>query len=167
MEHNILQQFGELGLGSRLKRLSDVIMKDIQVVYDTLGIDFDPYLFPVFKLITGHKNITNAQIQEQLGYTQPAITQALQKLEHKKLISYKVDTTDKRKKLLRLTKKGVSLCEQMRPVWKAIDQQVKWLTEGSASSLTRHLTYLEDQLREKSLHQRILEHYQKHRHELY
>ena len=72
---------------------------------------------------------------------------------------YRVDKTDKRKKIFRLTPKGKTLHQQIQPLWQVIDEQVKWLTEGSATSLTRHITYLEKQLKQKSLHQRILEAY--------
>lgn len=152
-----LLRYGELGLGSRLKRLSDLLMKETQLIYNTCNIDFDPYLFPIFKVIIDHNTTTTTEIQEVLQYTQPAITQALKKLTDKKLVTYKVDKIDKRKKLFRLSDKGEELHQQMIPIWAVIDEQVKWLTEGSATSLTRHVTYLEKQLKEKSLHQRILE----------
>ncbi|MDY8136771.1 MarR family winged helix-turn-helix transcriptional regulator [Aquimarina sp. 2201CG5-10] len=152
-----LEEYGELGLGSRLKRLSEQMMKEIQLVYDAFDIDFDPYLFPIFRVIIDKELTTTTDIQEALQYTQPAITQALKKLMDKQYVTYKVDKTDKRKKLFKLTKKGKDTHLQMIPLWKVIDQQVKWLTEGSATSLTRHLTYMEDQLKQKSLSHRILE----------
>ncbi|WP_378181612.1 MarR family winged helix-turn-helix transcriptional regulator [Aquimarina sp. SS2-1] len=154
-----LQEFGELGLGSRLKRLSDFMMKEIQLVYDAAHIDFDPYLFPIFKVIIDQKQATTTDIQEALHYTQPAITQALKKLMDKKLVTYKTDPIDKRKKIFKLSKKGSSLHKQMIPLWEIMDQQVKWLTEGSTTSLIKHINHLENQLKEKSLHQRILETY--------
>jgi len=155
--NDTLQQLGELGLGSRLNRLSDIMMKEIQAVYNAKGIDFDPYLFPVFRIIIDNQHSTTTKIQEKLQYTQPAITQAIKKLMNKGLITYKVAKDDKRKKLFQLTKKGIETHHKVIPLWEAIDKQVKWLTEGSASSLTRHLTHLENQLREKPLSQRILE----------
>jgi DNA-binding MarR family transcriptional regulator len=154
-----LQEYAELGLGSRLKRLSEFVIKEIQLVYNTCGIDFDPYLFPIFKILTDQDATTTTDIQEKLHYTQPAITQALKKLMNKGLAEYKIDTDDKRKKLFQLTKKGHSTHQIMIPLWKIIDEQVKWLTEGTATSLVRHLTHLEDQLRKKSLSERILEKY--------
>jgi len=129
---NTLQELGELGLGSRFNRLSDYLMKETQTVYNIL-------------------------IQEQLQYTQPAITQALKKLVHKGLIKFKTDTIDKRKKLFRLSPKGKKTHMRLIPVWDTIDKQVKWLTEGSSTSLVRHLTHMENQFKEKSLSQRILE----------
>ncbi|WP_298541740.1 MarR family transcriptional regulator [uncultured Aquimarina sp.] len=152
-----LQEFGELGLGSRLNRLSEYLMKETQLLYTTLKIDFDPYLFPIFKIIADKKNSTTSEIQEQLQYTQPAITQALKKLLTKELIKFEVDKTDKRKKLFQLSSKGKKTHKQLVPVWEAIDKQVKWLTEGSSTSLTRHLTYMENQFKEKALSKRILE----------
>ncbi|WP_108802279.1 MarR family transcriptional regulator [Aquimarina sp. Aq107] len=152
-----LQEFGELGLGSRLNRLSEYLMKETQIIYNRLQIDFDPYLFPIFKIIVDQKNTTTSEIQEQLQYTQPAITQAIKKLLTKGLIKFEVDKKDKRKKLFQLSSKGKKTHVQLIPVWDAIDKQVKWLTEGSSISLTRHLTYMENQFKEKPLSKRILE----------
>ena len=39
-----LRGFGELGLGSRLKRLSEYILREVQYIYNHYNIDFDPYL---------------------------------------------------------------------------------------------------------------------------
>ncbi|MEW7288939.1 MarR family winged helix-turn-helix transcriptional regulator [Aquimarina sp. 2304DJ70-9] len=152
-----LQQYGELGLGSRFKRLSEYMMKEIQLVYNANHIDFDPYLFPIFKVIIDKELTTTTDIQEALQYTQPAITQALKKLMDKQLVTYKTDQTDKRKKIFRLTTKGKEIHQTMLPLWKVIDEQVKWLTEGTSISLTSHLTHLENQLKDKSLSKRILE----------
>ena len=82
-----LKGFGEIGLGSRLKRLSDHIMKETQLVYDHFNIDFDPYLFPIVKILQHNKGITNNDIKERLNYTQPAITQAINKLISKESCS--------------------------------------------------------------------------------
>jgi len=45
----------------------------------------------------------------------------------------------------------------MIPIWSILDEQMKWLTQGSSTGLTRHITYLENQFEEKSLSKRILE----------
>ena len=44
-----LRGLSELGLGSRMKRTSEHIMKEVQLVYDYFNMDFDPYLFPIVK----------------------------------------------------------------------------------------------------------------------
>ena len=75
-----LRGYGALGLGSRLKRVSEYMMRESQVVYNSCNIDFDPYLFPVFKTVSHYDGITNTELVEQLKFTQPAITQFVNKL---------------------------------------------------------------------------------------
>ena len=93
-----LTGYGELGLGSRLKRVSEHLMKETQIVYNYFNVDFDPYLFPIFKIIANKNGVTNSELKNALQFTQPAITQALNKLSSKGLIIYNIDKLDKRKK---------------------------------------------------------------------
>lgn len=101
-----LRGYGELGIGSRLKRLSENMMKEIQLVYDHFNIDFDPYLFPIIKIIDHNSGITNSEIKIKLNLSQPAITQAINKLILKGLVVANNDRIDKRKKVSIAHKKG-------------------------------------------------------------
>ncbi len=141
-----LRGYGELGIGSRLKRLSENMMKEIQLVYDHFNIDFDPYLFPIIKIIDHNSGITNSEIKIKLNLSQPAITQAINKLILKDLVLAKNDAGDKRKKVVSLTKKGEQLIKQMQPLWKAMDETIKGLTHHQSESLLDHINKLEDKL---------------------
>ncbi|WP_298896067.1 helix-turn-helix domain-containing GNAT family N-acetyltransferase [uncultured Psychroserpens sp.] len=151
-----LRGFSELALGSRLKRLSDFIMKEVQYTYDHFNIDFDPYLFPVIKIIQNKKGVTNVEIKKALKLSQPAITQAVNKLISKDLLKLENDKLDKRKKILTLSKKGETLVVRMKPLWRAIDIVVKYYTLHSSNSLTEHLNKMEDKLQHKSLSEAII-----------
>ena len=152
-----LRGFGELGLGSRLKRISEYLMKETQLVYNHFNVDFDPYLFPIFKVITNKKEVTNSEIQQSLQFSQPAITQAVNKLSDKGLIVYKTDKFDKRKKKIYLSKKGEHTLEILKPIWESIDQVIKYYTLESSSSLIEHLNTLENKLNAKSFSHTIIE----------
>ncbi len=152
-----LKGFGELGLGSRLKRLSEHMMKDIQYVYTYYNIDFDPYLFPVIKIIDNYKTVTNKQIKESLKLSQPAISQAITKLTKKGMISIDNDAIDGRKKIIALSKKGEAIVDQMRPLWRAMEQTVKQYTLNSSGSLIEHINNLEHQLQQQSLSHAIID----------
>ncbi len=152
-----LRGFGELGLGSRLKRVSEYLMKETQIVYDYFKIDFDPYLFPVFKIITNKNGVTNTEIKNTLQLSQPAITQAINKLIKKELVIIKNDVVDKRKKIVLLSNKGALLMLQLKPLWKCIDTVIKDYTLTSSSSLIEHLNVLEDKLNTKSFSKTIIE----------
>ncbi|WP_298238345.1 bifunctional helix-turn-helix transcriptional regulator/GNAT family N-acetyltransferase [uncultured Algibacter sp.] len=152
-----LRGYGELGLGSRLKRVSEYLMKETQLVYNHFNIDFDPYLFPVFKIISNKNGVTNSEIQNSLKYTQPAISQTLNKLKDKGLIVIKNDTLDKRKKIVSLSYKGNKTLIQLKPIWKSIDEVIKTYTLEKSSSLIEHLNSLENKLNKKSFSNTIIE----------
>ncbi len=151
-----LRGFGVLGMGSRLKRVSEYMMKEIQLVYNHFSIDFEPYLFPIFKVIVNKKGVTNAEIQNALQFTQPAITQAINKLNDKGLIIYEIDKLDKRKKIISLSHKGNDILQKLKPIWKSIDKVIKEYTLESSSSLIEHLNILENKLNTKSLSDTII-----------
>jgi DNA-binding MarR family transcriptional regulator/N-acetylglutamate synthase-like GNAT family acetyltransferase len=152
-----LQGFGELGLGSRLKRVSEYMMKETQHVYDYYQIDFDPYLFPVFKIITNKKGVTNKDIQHALKFSQPAITQTINKLNKKGLIDFEDDEIDKRKKIISVSKKGKTLLKQLSPIWKSIDLVIKEYTLQSSCSLIEHLNKLETKLNTDNFSKTVIE----------
>ncbi|WP_083478320.1 GNAT family N-acetyltransferase [Lacinutrix himadriensis] len=152
-----LQGFGELAIGSRLKRISEFMMKETQLVYNHFNIDFDPYLFPTFKIIANKKGVTNTEIKESLNISQPAVTQALNKLSKKGLIAVTASKTDKRKKNIQLSKKGKNFLIQIIPIWNGIDSIIKEFTMDSSSSLIEHLNKLESKLNAQSLSQLIID----------
>ena len=151
-----LRGLGELGLGSRLKRLSEYLMKETQLVYDHFNIDFDPYLFPVFKIIVNKAGVTNTEIKNILNLSQPAITQSINKLIKKELVHIKDDTIDKRRKIVYTSEKGESLLTRIKPIWESIDKVIKEFTLTSSSSLIEHLNTLEDKLNTSNFSMRII-----------
>jgi len=151
-----LKGFGELGLGSRLKRLSEFMMKETQLVYDHFNIDFDPYLFPIIKIINHYDGITNSEVCEKLNLTQPAITQAVSKLINKELVVVVNDTTDKRKKIIKISDKGRSTIKKMTPIWSAIDKVIKEYTTHKSNCLIGHINQLEDKLTHQSMSKAII-----------
>ena len=109
-------EFKELAFGSRMKRLSDLLMRDVKKVYKSLYIDFDPTLFPIFKTIGDEQMISIKELTDLLKITQPAVTQFVNKLEQKELISIHVDENDRRKKIISLSEKGIKLTERLKPI---------------------------------------------------
>ncbi|TYP98129.1 MarR family transcriptional regulator with acetyltransferase activity [Tenacibaculum adriaticum] len=153
-----LQGFGELGMGSRLKRLSEHMMRESQLVYDEFNIDFDPYLFPTFKIIKNKNGVTNTEINNSLKTSQPATTQVINKLLKKELIILKEDKTDKRKKIVYLSKKGKDLVKNISPIWNSIEQIIKEYTTITSNSLIEHLNILEEKFNQKRFSDAIIEH---------
>jgi len=155
-----LRNFREIGIGSRLTRVSEYMMKEAQKVYDTLAIDFDPYLFPVFKMISLENRTTNTELREVLHVSQPAITQTLNKLVKKELIVIKADEFDKRKKNIGLSPKGEKLLIRIIPIWNSMYEVLHNYTTHSSDSLVEHLDKLESKFSQKDMSKTMLEHIQ-------
>lgn len=153
-----LKGLGELAIGSRLKRLSEFLLKETQIVYDYFNLDFDPYLFPIFRIISTKKGVTNAEIQNSLKYTQPAITQAINKLNKKGYLIFKADKIDKRKKIIFLSEKGENTLIKLKPIWKSIDYVIKDYTTENSNSLVEHLNNIENKLLINSFSESIIKH---------
>ncbi len=152
-----LIQYQELALGSRLKRLSDSLMKEVAKIYQDLAIDFDPYHMPVFKLISEQDGLTIGEISNLLNVTQPAVTQYINVLERKQLILSNIGKIDKRKKKVSLSTVGTSMLQELRPVWKIIDAELKLLTHNTSNkTLLEHITFVENETNKECLSKRIL-----------
>lgn len=147
---------GTLALGSRLKRLSEHLMREIQLVYDAVDVNFDPYWFPVFSVVQQKKETTTSAIAEATLTTQPSVTQTLKKLCEAGLVELTVSEKDKRKKLVVLSAKGIILAEQLKPVWKAMKDYTQNLSQQPTQSLAEHLNRIEDTLENEVMHQSIL-----------
>lgn len=151
-----LMETRELGLGSRLKRLSDTFMRDIKSVYKSLYIDFDPYHFPIFKTIHDEVSISTGDLSNLLQISQPAVTQFVNTLKKKELISIVPDKTDGRKKLISLSKKGKQLIERLQPIWKIMQEEVTAFIDREPTTFMDHIQLTERRQHEKSLYRRIM-----------
>ena len=151
-----LLSFQELAFGSRLKRLSDTLMKDVKKVYKHLYIDFEPSLMPVFKTISDEKEISIGEISSMLKISQPAVTQFVNNLEKRKLLKSTPDKKDKRKKNLALSKKGIQTIHKLQPIWEVIEQQLTELTKNVPTSFMEHIRLTESKQTKNSLYNRIM-----------
>ena len=147
----------ELGFGSRMKRLSDVLMRDVKKVYKSLYIDFDPYLFPIFKTIGSEENICTGELTELLQISQPAVTQFINTLRKKELILIHTDKSDRRKKIISLSEKGIQLTERLNPIWKIMHEELTLFIDRQPTSFMNHIQLTERRQQEKSLYHRIME----------
>jgi len=152
-----IKSLGELSLGSRLKRVSELCMKNIQLAYHHYNIDFDPFLFPAFHFIANNDRATTTELFEALQTSQPAITQTINKLTKKNLVVNTTDEIDKRKKLITLSEEGKVLHQQMRPIWRAMERAVKEFTNHKKGSLMEHIDHLETTVQSGAFLERIKE----------
>ncbi len=152
---DLFDQLGELALGSRLKRLSDGIMKDGVKIYQNNNIDFEPKHFPIFYLLSKKKSLAIMEISETLGVSHPSVIQSVKEMEKKKLIHSHRDQEDGRKRLLSLTATGKSMIPLLQVVWEDVAAGIHELISSQENNLLEAISGIEKALTTKSLSDRV------------
>jgi DNA-binding MarR family transcriptional regulator len=154
---NFYQDLGFLVFGSRLKRLGDTFINDVNSIYKDHKIKFDASWFPVFYILSQKKEVSIKEISDDLKVSHSAISQLISSLQQKGLIKSVVSKKDARHKVITFTAKGEKLLQKILPVWNALEKAMNELVEESASSkkILKALTAIESGIKEKNLFERI------------
>ncbi|MDJ1471444.1 helix-turn-helix domain-containing protein [Cytophagaceae bacterium DM2B3-1] len=146
---DLMKDLGALAFGSRLKRLSDKIMKQANSVYQDYGLDFEPKWFPLFYILSQKSELGIMEIADNLGISHPGVIQLAKELEKKGWITSAKSKTDARKRILTLTKKGKLLLPKLQDIWEKIRQVNEDLINNRQHNLILAITEVEDLLTEK------------------
>lgn len=147
------KNIGTLVLGSRLRRLSESILSEVNSVYRLLEIPFDASWFPLFYLLDKKDEWGVQEMADTLNVSHSAVSQLVSNLTQKGLVENKPSKTDGRKKSIALTAEGKQLLLQVKSVWTAIELSMK---ELNSSELIAKITELESQFEEQPLAERIV-----------
>ncbi|MBV1908665.1 MAG: bifunctional helix-turn-helix transcriptional regulator/GNAT family N-acetyltransferase [Kangiellaceae bacterium] len=150
-----LNDLGILGLGSRLKRLSDLFYRQLDEVYKIEKIVFQARNFPLLQLINENESMSVTELADVLGHTHPAISQMSKKLQQKGWIYHHIDDADERRRLLSITPAGFELFDQLSPIWKDMQVILGRLMATSGGTLMSNMELLERQLSQISLTDRM------------
>lgn len=147
---------GELGLGSRLKRLSDAFMSGSKRAYEAERHDFEPRWFPLFSLLLKESQTTVSNAAEKLKITHPHISQIAKELEKAKLAHWRTNLKDGRSRTLALTEKGQDLAKQVQPLWNDIRAAAQRVVNDADARFLERLENLEQALAHQTFEKRIL-----------
>lgn len=154
------QQSGVLFFGSRLRRISESFLADVNLVYKKHQIRFDAAWFPVFYMLSQKESLSIRDISEELEVSHSAASQLISKLQEKGLIKSTTDKTDGRKKTVGLTTKGQKLLKQVQPIWFALQKAMEDLLSESehTGNLMKAITETEASFAKTSIFNRIEKH---------
>lgn len=154
---NFIEELGVLAIGSRIKNLSELLMRDVSKIYREYNVDFEPRWFTFFQLVLSRKEVSVTEIAIELNQTHPAVVQVINVLEKKKLIVSGKDKADQRKRLIRLSKKGKKLAEDLQPLWEMVRKVSEEILNESDPDFLDRISELEKTLMKKSTYERISE----------
>ncbi len=145
----------ELALATRLKRLSDRLMRDVSQVYRDMGIDFKANWFSILYALGRESTMSVTELARMLGLSHPAINQIASQLIARGLVIQSKDPSDERKRLLHLSGRGKRFIEELEPVWSEIRTANRGLLREAGVDLLKDLARLEAALDDNSMANRV------------
>jgi DNA-binding MarR family transcriptional regulator len=152
---DVFSKLGPLIIASRLKRLSDYIMRAGAEFYRSNGIEFEPKWFPLYYLLSQEKELGIMDIAQKLNISHPAVIQLAKELEKKGWITSTKSKEDARKRLLKLSKKGLSFLPQLELIWADIRAVNGQVVDAQATNILRALEEIETFFASKSYTERM------------
>lgn len=152
---DLLAESEELGLGSRLKRLSDRLYAEVEAIYAARSIQLNPRLFPLLFVLRQKQQIGIVELAAALRVTHAAVSMLVKRAKGEGLVSVFTPKTDERCRLVQLTKSGAALVRDLEPVWLEIRSTLHDLLDREAPQFLSSISSLEQALERRSLAQRL------------
>ena len=146
---------GIIGLGSRLRRLSETITRDSTEVYKLQGIDFEPKWWPVFYVLYKDGACSVKEIAEKIGHSHPSISQLTRGMVKRGIVKAEKDKADGRITLLSLTREGLDLVPGLEELYVDVQKAVDNLLQESYHDFWKAIHDIEYALAQKGLLKRV------------
>ena len=103
---DIITELQELAFASRLKRLSERLMKDVSQLYRKLDVDFEARWFSILYALNRQSPMTVTALAQTLRFTHTAANQLSTEMTKKGLLYTAKGEKDERQRFLHLSEKG-------------------------------------------------------------
>ncbi len=152
---DVFNELGELALGSRLKRLSDMIMKQGNIIYQQNNLDFEPKYFTLYYVLLQHESMGIMELSEQLGISHPSVIQLVKEMETKGWVISTKDKVDKRKRGLSLSKEAKAMAPELTKLWDDIAKAIHNVLTQFDNDFLNKIANIEEALISTSLASRV------------
>ena len=155
---DIYATLGPLILGSRLRRLSEQFIAEVNKVYQEQNVPFDASWFPVFYLLSNKPAVSIRELSDTLQVSHSAVSQLITNLKRRGLVASVVSDNDARRQLVHLSPDGQMLLQRITPVWKAISAAFREMQDqnSTVSYLIPGITAMERLFAEQPFSERII-----------
>ncbi len=153
---DLIKELGPLALGSRLRRLSERLMRDVTRVYDAQQVEFEPRWFAVTYLLNQEGTMNVTAIARALGLTHPAINQIADAMVKQGLLVGNKGKSDERQRMLSLTPKAKTIVKRLTPVWEEIEAANRELLRSTGKDLLTMVSRIEKELDRTDMYQRVM-----------
>ncbi|HEU4552301.1 MAG TPA: bifunctional helix-turn-helix transcriptional regulator/GNAT family N-acetyltransferase [Chitinophaga sp.] len=150
-------EIGKMALGSRLRRLSDLLTEEASQIYALYNIEMQPKWFPVFYVLSRGEERTITEIAKEIGHTHPSVSQIVREMAKKGYVKEKKGKKDGRKNYITLSSAGQAIHAKIQDQYKDVGAAVENAMKTTQYDLWKGIAEWEFLLEQKSLLRRVQE----------
>lgn len=152
---DIVSDYGQLFLGSRLKRLGERMQADVTRVIEAANLPVQPSQYPLLAALDQNGALTVSALVARTGVSQPAVTRSLNRLVELGLVEASRLHRDRRHKTIGLTAAGRDvMTASKREVWPQVEAAVVDLCAGLSGGFLEQVGAMERALSDAPLDRR-------------
>ncbi|RAJ05108.1 DNA-binding MarR family transcriptional regulator [Chitinophaga skermanii] len=154
----LFEKTGKMALGSRLRLFTARITDDAAKIYEMYHVDFMPKWFPVFFVLNEvEEGKTITEIAQEIGHSQPSVSKLVKEMMKAGLVKENQKSADKRRNVIVLSKKGMSIANSLAEQFKDVDAAIETVIREARHNLWEALAEWEYLLDQQSLLERVKE----------
>lgn len=146
----------ELGLGTRMRRLIEMLTNGMEKIYAEQGIEFRTGNFYALYAIVERGPLTINEIAGLAGFSHSAVSQTIKRLIALDILETQ-PTDDGRQKRVHLTSNGERVVKKLKPTWAAVEAVVKDAIKEGGVDFLAAINGVEDAFRQRSVYDRLQE----------
>jgi len=146
---------GKMALGSRLRRLSEMLTEQAGEVYSMYAIEMNPKWFPVFYVLAEGEDKSIMQIAQEISHSHPSVSTIVKEMVKHGLAIEMPNKVDARKNYIRLTDKGREINEQIQVQYTDVNTAVETALKETQYDIWKAIAEWEHLLDQKSLLNRV------------
>jgi DNA-binding MarR family transcriptional regulator/GNAT superfamily N-acetyltransferase len=150
------EKTGKKAIGSRLRRLSELITQQSAQVYELYQVDLHPKWFPVFFSLADGQSKGITEIAAEIGHSHASVSTIVKEMVKKGYVAEQKGENDGRRNVITMTEKGQEVNRQIRPQYTDVGAAVEKLLDETDHNLWKAIGEWEFHLEQKSLLKRVI-----------
>ena len=146
---------GKMALGSRLRRLSELLTDQAGRVYELYAIDMNPKWFPVFYALAEGEDKSIMQIAQEVNHSHPSVSTIVKEMVKHGVAQAVLNKADGRKNYIQLTDKGREINERIQVQYADVNSAVENAMNEGQYDLWKAIEEWEFLLGQKDLLKRV------------
>ena len=148
---------GKLALGTRLRRLNEMLTEDAIKIYDLYEVPLDPKWFPVFYVLSYKDKASITEIAQIIGHSHPSVSRIVKEMKRSGLAIADKSAEDARVNIVQLSDTGRKLIPKIEKQYHDVTQAVEELLLETQHDLWKAVEEVEFLLSDKNFFNRVRE----------